>query len=241
MRYLLLDTCVIAGYYLPRSLRSSKAAERIEVVLDSIRTGGAPDLFPYIPNLCIAEAFSVFAKHAFGKWNNHVKKTIDTRVYGSLRKQFAADIHNGSLLYQYELSRYHVLATELVAPLDHYFQHTRNRTRKRNHRPMGTMDHLIVAMGIHLTHVHGAGNVVLVTSDDRLSNILRRCRSGISGETAKRLKLDVAEKITGKKFDPDLFPVPLNLKTATKGDLASALGGWPLPIVGKPKRYRYEA
>jgi hypothetical protein len=41
--------------------------------------------------------FGVFAKHSFGGWNSQVRKkgTIDTRVYRSLKKQFARDIHNG--------------------------------------------------------------------------------------------------------------------------------------------------
>lgn len=246
MNYLLLDTNVVAAYYLPRSHASKKASERIQIIMDSVRSGGTSELFLYIPNLCIAETFGVFAKHTFGKWNNQVKKTLDTRVYRSLKNQFREDIHNGNLLYQYELNRYHILATELVAPIDHHYQHTRNSgmksdgsKRKKNHNPMRTMDHLILGMGIHLAHVHGRDNVHVVTADNRLADILQRCRRGLPSGTPERLKMDIAKEITGKSFGPDLFPDPLNLKSATKAQLTTALGSWPLRVEGKPKAYRW--
>ena len=94
--YLLLDTNVTAGYYLPRSLNSERAKKRIEIIFDSVRSGET-DHFFYLPNFCVAETFSVFMKHSFGTWNSHLKRkgTIDTRVYKSLVRQFEEDIHNG--------------------------------------------------------------------------------------------------------------------------------------------------
>ncbi len=91
------DSNVTAGYYLPRSLNSKKARDRIETIFDSVRSGES-DHFFYLPNFCVAEVFSVFMKHTFGTWNSHVKKkgTIDTRAYRSLVKQFETDIHNGA-------------------------------------------------------------------------------------------------------------------------------------------------
>ena len=119
-RYLLLDANVAAAYYLPRSHASKRVRERIEIILNSVRSG-ASEFFLYIPNFCIAEVFGVFAKQAFGRWNPHLKKlgTIDKRVYKSLIKQFAADIHNARFFYHYELSRYHILGVDLIAPVDH--------------------------------------------------------------------------------------------------------------------------
>ena len=77
--YVLLDANVTAGYYLPRSLNSVKAQQRIEILFDSVRSRQA-DHFFYLPNFCVAEVFSVFMKHSFGTWNKQVKKgTIDTR------------------------------------------------------------------------------------------------------------------------------------------------------------------
>src|SRR5437868_11981663 len=146
-------------------MKSEKVVERIGNIVDSVRTR-ASDHFLYIPNICIAETFSVLMKYAFGKWNHHVKRagrgTLDKRMYEKLIEQFQDDIHNAKVLYQYELSRYHILALDLVAPIDHHYQI--GRGKGRNHRPMGTFDHLYIAMGIHLAHIHGSDRVVLLTA-----------------------------------------------------------------------------
>ena len=235
--YVLLDANVTAGYYLPRSLNSKQAASRIENLFNSVRSDATQHFF-YIPNFCIAEVFSVFMKHAYSRWNRHVKKkgTIDKRVYERLVYQFQNDIHNGRFIYHYELSRYHVLGINLVAPVDHYFQFSRG---KKHHIPMGTFDHLIISMGIHLTHIHGSNNVVVVSSDARLCNILTKCKAGIPAGTVRRLKLNIAEEVTGKPFSPELFPACLNLKTSTNAQLAEVFGQWPLRIGKVPNVYRW--
>lgn len=235
--YLLLDANVVAGYYLPRCLDSKNAKARIGTIFDSVRSGGSTH-FLYMPNFCIAETFSVFMKHAFGKWNRHVKKAggkLDTRVYRSLVKQFEQDIHNGRFIYQYELSRYHILGINLVAPIDHHYQITRG---KRNHKPMGTYDHLIIAMGIHLAHIHGSENVAVVSADSRLTDILAKCKSGLKASVIQKLKLNVAEEVTGRKFSAALFPRHLNLKDATRAELKEVFGDWPLKINAMPRVYR---
>jgi hypothetical protein len=193
-----------------------------------------------VANFCVAEIFSTFAKHAFSTWNSHVIKaggTIDKRVYLSLREQFTSDIHNGRFFYHYELSRYHILGVDLVSPIDHYFQMTRGR--RRLHVPAGTFDQLLISMGVHLAHVHGADNVCLVSADDRLARLLGKCRDGIPARTVKRLKLDVAEEVAGKPFSEQLFPRCVNLKTATNAELAALFGAWPLPVGHMPKVYRW--
>jgi hypothetical protein len=235
--YILLDANVTAGYYLPRSLRSTQARNRIEMIFDSVRSGATKHFF-YIPNFCVAEVFSVFMKHAFSSWNRHVKKTgtLDKRVYNSLVRQFQSDIHNGRFIYHYELSRYHVLGINLVAPIDHYYQYSR---KNKNVAPMGTFDHLTISMGIHLAHIHGPDNVAIVSTDDRLCNILTRCKSQIPVTTLKKLKLQIAEEITGKAFGPALFPKHVNLKTSTIRQLVAAFGTWPLPVGTVPKVYRW--
>jgi hypothetical protein len=236
--YLLLDSNITAGYYLPRSLNSKKAKDRIQTIFDSVRSGES-DHFFYLPNFCVAEVFSVFMKHTFGTWNSHVKKkgTIDTRVYGSLVNQFESDIHNGAFIYHYELSRYHILGINLVAPVDHYFRFRRGRSRRVT--PMGTFDHLIISMGIHLAHIHGRENVAILSADDRLTDILSKCLDGIPAATMRKLKLDKAEAVTGLKFEPETFPRYANLKTATKADLEDLFGAWPPPVGTLPKVYRW--
>ena len=188
---------------------------------------------------CVAEVFSVFMKHSFGTWNSHVKKkgTIDTRVYRSLVAQFEADIHNGAFIYHYELSRYHILGINLVAPVDHYFRFRRGKSRRVT--PMGTFDHLIISMGIHLAHIHGRENVAILSADDRLTDILSKCLDGIPAATMRKLKLDKAEAVTGRKFEPGTFPRYANLKTATNADLKNLFGAWPPPVGTVPKVYRW--
>jgi len=239
MSYVLLDANVTAGYYLPRSLNSVKARGRIENIFDAARSKQV-DFFFYLPNFCVAEVFSVFMKHSFGTWNQHVagKGTIDTRVYKSLVKQFETDIHNGHFIYHYELSRYHVLGINLVAPVDHYYRF--HRGKKRQAIPMGTFDHLIISMGIHLAHIHGRQNVLLVSADDRLTSILGKCSGGLAASTVRKLKLKEAGQLTGRQFKPDTFPRHVNLKSATTSDLQSAFGHWPLSVGNLPERvYRW--
>jgi len=236
--YILLDANVTAGYYLPHTLDYVKAAERIELLFNSIRSKGS-DHFLYLPNFCVAEVFSVFGKHSYGKWNQQVKKkggVIDTRVYESVCKQFEKDIHNGNLIYHLELNRYHVFAIDLVAPVDHYFKMDR---KNKWVTPAGTFDQLIVAMGIHLAHVHGQENVCIVSTDNRLVNLVKKCRTEIPKETIKSLKLNKAKEIAGKKFSKEIFPRALHLGRCSEKDLKEILGGWPLPIKkhGKAKRY----
>ena len=203
-------------------------------------------------NFCVAEVFGVFMKYSFGKWNPHVSSrgAIDTRVYKSLVKQFQDDIHNGKFLYHYELSRYHVLGINLVAPIDHYFRVSRKRLAKGKKRasekkvnpnvtPMGTLDHLIISMGVHLAKIHGRNDTVLVSADDRLTEILRKCKSSIPEATLKKLCLNGVEKLTGTPFCPSTFPRHVNLKTATIPELKRVFGQWPLPVKRFKRPYRY--
>lgn len=235
--WFLLDSNVTAGYYLPRSLNSRKAADRISDIFDSSRSSQRRDFF-YIPNFCIAEVFSVFMKHCFGKWNRHLHKkgTIDRRVYENLCKQFQSDIHNGRFLYHYELNRYHILGINLVAPIDHYFKITRSNKQVS---PMGTFDHLIISMGIHLAHIHGAENVCILSTDDRLTDILRKCKGKIKPSTVNALKLNMAKQVSGKDFGPELFPKHLNLKTVSNKELLDVFGAWPLKKGKLPPVYRW--
>lgn len=239
MKYILFDTNVVAAYYLPHSSRSEKLRDRVKAIFDA-RRSSSEKIFFYLPNFCVAEVFSVFMKHSFSSWNRHVKKTIDTRIYNSLVNQFQEDIHNANLIYHYELSRYHILGVNLVAPVDHYFQYTRRVGGKRkNLVPMGTYDHMIISMGVQLTRLHGAGEVAIVSADDRLINILEKCRGEIPTATIKKLRLDKCEEITGIKFEPSSFPVGINLKSCKDTDLKAFFGRWPLNIGKVPGHYRY--
>lgn len=233
-KYCLFDTSVLVPYFLPHSHKEAKVHERAVAIIESVRSRQS-DHFFYIPNFCIAEVFSTFAKHAYGDWNKQVKSgTIDGRIHASLRKQFQADIHNAALFYHYELSRYHVLTVNLVAPVDHYFKLGRGECRRIV--PSGAFDQLIAAMGIHLTKIHDAGNVVVITADNRLAKLINKCRSTISPSARKTMKIADAERFVGIPFVADSFPLVLDLATAKDRDLQAVFGEWPLPVAGRYKR-----
>jgi hypothetical protein len=233
--YCLFDASVIVSYFIPHAHKNPKVHERASSIIESVRSGESKHFF-FVPNFCIAEVFSTFAKLTYGAWNRQVRKRgkIDRRLYKSLRKQFQTDIHNAALFYHYELSRYHVLAVNLVAPVDHYFKLSRGVRKTVN--PAGTFDQLIVAMGIHLTKIHGTGNVVVITADYRLSKLIQKCRSNISDSARKSMQLDEAEKLVGIPFESGSFPLVLNLDTAKEKGLKSVFGKWPLPCAARYKK-----
>ena len=72
-----------------------------------------------------------------------------------------------------------------------------------------------------------------------MTDILKKCVGGISSATERKLKLDRAEAVTGRKFEPETFPPYANLKTATKADLEDLFGTWPLPMGALPRAYRW--
>jgi hypothetical protein len=235
--YCLLDANLVLGYDLPRALDFTKARERICVLVDSVRSGQSTH-FLYVPNFAIAEVFSNFAKYSFGRYNRQLKKncgTIDTRIYQKLCDQFHHDIHNGRLFYQVELNRYHVLGVDLVAPIDHYFK---NQRKQKFSNPAGTFDQLIVAMSVHLGHIHGIDKVVLLTADTRLAQVVEKCRRKISPNTIERLKLTRAQDVAGKAFSPNIFPEAIHLSKCGKYDLARLFGRWPLPVGKISDAYR---
>lgn len=232
--FLLFDASVVVPYYLPEAHKNPKVHHRIVNIIESVRSGMNRHFF-YIPNFCIAEVFSTFAKYAYGDWNKQVKpNTIHGKVHKSLRKQFQSDIHNAALFYHYELSRYHVLAINLVAPVDHYFKLTRGLSG--NIIPAGTFDQLIVAMGIHLTKIHGANYVVVITADNRLSKLINKCRSIISESAKKCMQLSAIQQFVGIPFAVRSFPLVLNIDKAKERDLVDIFGQWPLPIADHYKR-----
>lgn len=222
--YFLLDANIPAGYYLPISLNSQKEKLRIQAIFSYLKKNKKNN-FIYIPNFCIAETFNVFAKYSFSSWNNHLKrkktKTIDTRTYQKIAKKFEKDIHNGNFLYHYELNRYHILNAGFICPIDHHYQYSKGN----NIKPMGTFDHLIIAMGIELTRIHGKDNVCILSSDTRLTNILKLCKKGISKSVIDRLKLsDITTRVRGVEFNKNIFPNYLNIKTCSDKDLKIIFG-----------------
>lgn len=232
-KFVLIDANLAAGYYLPASLNSIKAREKIQVIVNSARNGASPELCLFIPNICISEVFGVFAKYFFARWDKHVKKTLPQKLkkdkYDSIRKQFCNDLHNGIIFQQIELDRYHILSTDLISPIDAKYEYYRSsRKRKKQKRMMGGTDHAIIGMGIYLNKIHGHNSFSILTADNRLADILSKA-SHVRLSTAIKLGIVKTAEDLGIKYSSYIYPRVLNLAKTSKSDMRDFFDVWPLP------------
>jgi hypothetical protein len=235
--YVLVDACVMAAYYIPESSdRFVHLSSRVNVLMNSMKSDPNHAIRLLIPNICIPEVFSIFAKYRFGKANPQVKKTISDLQYWRARMDFHDDIHNGKHIQQLELSRYHILAADLLSPIDHHYEYYRNRDprKKRRKVPMGAFDHTLIGMGIDLAKCRGVENVLIVTADRRLGHILERAKR-VPKQTAAKLGLLRIAKDLGLSWGPNIYPEVMNIATARETELAKKFGKWPMDVLPKEK------
>jgi hypothetical protein len=126
--YILLDACVPAAHYAPKSTRSATLSARSTILI----TGASPqcDVKFLIPNFCIAEVFAVFEKYRWGRtWNRHVSRanTLSANEFMAARTEFSDSIHNASKILQVELNRYHILSVDLISPVNNAYKISRVR------------------------------------------------------------------------------------------------------------------
>ena len=224
--YVLLDACVAAAYFAPKSTARANLRARATAIF----TGSSPDVSIkfLIPNFCIAEVFSVFEKYRWGRtWNKQVKAThtLTSKEFNASREAFRTAIHNGAQILQVDLNRYHILAVDLVSPVNNAYKIKRDRGRKKNVNPAKTYDMLIVAMGIWLKHQFGDGDFTVVTGDERLAAVVERAKSIKLGAGIKKHLTEVAKNL-GLTYTPDLYPKVINLTQASKADLAARFASW---------------
>lgn len=224
--YVLLDACVAAAYFAPKSTVSANLRSRATALL----TGSSPDLSVkfLIPNFCIAEVFAVFEKYRWGStWNKQVKSThtLTAKEFNASRAAFRASIHNGSGILQVDLNRYHILAVDLVSPVNNAYKIKRDRGKKKNVNPAKTYDMLIVAIGIWLKHQFGDAAFTVVTGDERLAAVVERAKSVKLGVAIKKHLADVAQNL-GLSYSPDLYPTVINLTQASKAELSARFPNW---------------
>ncbi len=231
--YLLLDACVLAGYYAPQTLsnRYATAAKRAAILVDSVKTGGAPHLRLITPEICVAEAQTVLSKHAHTGWTKKNKRdnsqSIHGKSYKSLKTEMRKDLHGARHIESIPLQRYHVLARNLITAVDHNL-HLRQKNNERHVNALGGMDQLIAGVGVWLNRFLGEGRLLIVTTDYRLIKVLEKCRE-LSEKKAKEYGLlDVATDI-GMEWRSSLYPEPIHLDTVSNKKLADHLGSWPLP------------
>lgn len=231
--YLLLDACVLAGYYAPQTLidTNPKATERIEILIKSVKCGGAPHVRLLTPEICVAEAQTVLSKHAHAGWNRKLKrdnqKAIHKKSYGTLKKQMRKDLHGGRHVESIPLQRYHILARHLVTPVDHAL-HLPNRKGRKPLPALGSSDQLISGVAVWMNKLLGNDRLCVVSSDYRLCKVLEKCKKTKQAAAEKLGLIDMAEEI-GFDWSIDIYPNVLHLNNATDKQLANLLGAWPLP------------
>ena len=229
--HLLWDTSVVLPYYVPQATKNELGAQRAKIVLNSVRHHRL-DAVCYIPNICVAEFFANLDRQAYSKWDSQINKqyggankTLDTRRYRSARKRFIADIHNGALFYQYELNRYHILALDLIGPVDKH----RKFYRKGDQHSMGAFDLLVGAMAIHLAKVHGTDRFALLTCDRRMDAIFANACPNLNENTAAKLGLvDAAPELGFGEWSSTIYPNVIDLHRCDETELVDFFGTWPL-------------
>ena len=245
--FLLLDSCVVAGYYAPSTLQKRpQARDRIKIIIDAVKKCYRTDIKLLIPNVCVAEAFTVLSKYANVRWQGKPKKKVKGAIhgksYGGMRRQFATDIHNGSLIEQVELNRYHLLARHFVSAVDHQTPMLRMQRSdapgsksKKTINALSATDQLIGGMAIWLSRLLGEDRFRLVTSDYRMVKILRKGRK-VTVLQARQWGLDELAKEIDIPWSPDVFPHVIDLENDSDKSLRAILGIWPLPTRSTKKR-----
>jgi hypothetical protein len=230
-RYLLWDASAVIPYYVHEASKSPRSALRIRTIIDAYRHGHVQAHF-YLPNIVVAEVFTTLARHCYSHWDPQIYKkyggpgrALHATRYQSARTRFRRDIHNGALFYQYDLNRYHILALDLIAPVDK----ARKFYRRSGVRSMGASDLLIGAMALHLTRIHGRERVALVTTDHRMRSIFETACRSLKSTSARKLGLIGAATDFGfGDWSGSLYPLVLDLHSATDKQLAAFFGAWPL-------------
>lgn len=231
-RFCVLDASALIPYYLEEAAKSTRACERIRNIIDAVRHHHV-DVHCFVPNIVVAEVFTALDRHCHSTWDRQINRkyggngrALDMRRYRSARDRFRRDIHNGALLYQHELNRYHILALDLISPIDK----SRKFYRKKDARSMGASDLLIGAMSLHLAKVHGRPQVALITTDRRMKAIFDQVPAGLRPATVRSLGLANAAKALGfGEWTPDIYPHVIDIDKCADRDLTQFFGVWPPP------------
>lgn len=226
-KYILVDACVAAAAYAPKTTRSSRLVSRSVALLGGSST--QCDTQFLIPNYCIGETFAVFEKYRWGAtWNRHVSRNsrLTPQQFRLARDDFHSAIHNGSKLLQVALDRYHILCLDLIAPINAAYRIKRDRGgKKKNVSPASVYDLMLIAMGIWLQKQFGRDQFIIVTGDERLSLVAKRAKSVKLGLAMKAHLTSVASNV-GLAYGPDVYPEVIDLNHAGRTELDAALPGW---------------
>jgi hypothetical protein len=159
----LLDASAAVNFY---ALQHAKANRALKHIRDQKLKYRQASLF--IPNFCIAEVFNALAKMHFNP--DHTSRTLDSRSYKNALKEFRDDVHWGRVLYPYDLNRYHVIASDIIIPVEH------NLALKDNRGHLSTYDILVIAMACELGYSGNPDEVYLLTCDNRMKRVFEEIK-----------------------------------------------------------------
>lgn len=239
--HIVVDTNILVDYLHPGACTSRRLADRVRVLFDSALIAKWTDVKLHIPAIAVVEAIGTLDKYRFCTWHGPVRKNPDVRLSAAAYKKARQAIHEAVTQRRFEQIEHepcHVVLSSLVSQVNHIYQYRRQRQRRsakeiKVRAPMGAADCMIASMAILLGSRVGFESVRLLTADQRLADVMTKCRQ-LTAWRAERLGLPPIAASVGLSWQPSMYPVAVNLRTARLKDLRAALGGWPLPT--KPLR-----
>lgn len=231
-RHVVVDTNLLADYLHPAAARSPRVADRVRVLFDAVLVAKWTDIKVYVPAIAVAEAISVLDKYRFCRWHGPAKKNPAVRLHTAEYKRAQNLLHQAVTKRQLEQIDHepcHVVLASLLSPVNHIYQYRRKRAHSHKVRPpMGSADCMIGGAAILLGSRVGFDKTRLLTADQRLADVMTKCRN-LTQWRAAGLGLPPIAEGAGLAWAPSMYPITLNLRTAREKDLRAALGGWPLP------------
>lgn len=171
--YFLVDTCFLVNKYLkPGWISDSHERRRVESCQDwwkeIERQINADQAKVYVPDLCIAEAFKVFAR------KNYVHRIFVNGTYAQVRRRLRRDVHLPlrEARKQKRKIRYHDMGTsrDVVISVDRFFE-----KMYKERVNVQIVDLILLATGKYLMDFYGftRKNLFIVTMDKALYKLAR--------------------------------------------------------------------
>ncbi|NQT89507.1 hypothetical protein HQ560_22245 [bacterium] len=206
-RYLLLDACTVAGYYLPENTGNkgmrARARERIISIVDAVREKYVDDVVLFLPIICVTEVHGIFARRRFSGEKDAATENISHGTYEDVSSRFQEDVESNSPYVIVEVSGEHIRLSKLVNVFDAKVPRLHSKGR------MGSADRVILAMGAQLADLHGRDNVAVVSADGRMNQILTDVSVRMASEHVLPHKLDLLkDEDSALEAFFDIWPLP---------------------------------
>jgi predicted nucleic acid-binding protein len=231
-RHVIVDANLLIYYLHPESADTITVRDRCRVLFDSVLTAKWSGIRLYVPAISVAEAIGVLDKYRFCTWSGPVKghpsRRLSSPEYRMARRRLLEAIRIRQL-EQIDHEPTHVSLASLISPVNQIFQFRRHRgAGHKVKRPMGAADCLIVGMAVLLQRRLGAEQVVLATADQRMADVVTKCRS-LTEARAETLGIKATAEAVGIAWSDKAFPMVVNIRDARMPELRSVFLGWPLP------------